>query len=122
MKVCVTALGAGLDAQVDSRFGRCACFVCVDTETMDCEAIPNDSANASGGAGISAAKVVIDTGAQAVLTGNCGPNAFRTLAAGGVAVYTGMSGTVQAAVEQFKSGKLTPDQDASVDSHSGTGA
>jgi predicted Fe-Mo cluster-binding NifX family protein len=96
--------------------------VCVDIETMACQAITNDSANASGGAGINAAKTVIDAGAQAVLTGNCGPNAFRTLTAGGIAVYTGLGGTVQEAVEQFKSGKLTPDQDASVDSHSGTGA
>ena len=107
MKIAVTSSGKTLDSQVDPRFGRAACFIIVDTETMDFNAIENENVAAAGGAGISSAKTVIDAGAEAVLTGNCGPNAERTLTAAGVKLYTGATGTVAEAVELFKTGKLT---------------
>jgi predicted Fe-Mo cluster-binding NifX family protein len=107
MKIAVTSIKETLDSQVDARFGRAACFIVVDTETMNFSAIENESVAAAGGAGISSAKVVIDAGAEAVLTGNCGPNAERTLNAAGVKLYTGVTGTVAEAVELFKDGKLT---------------
>jgi len=107
MKIAITSTGKTLDSEVDPRFGRAAHFVVVDTETMDFSTIENESVAAAGGAGISSAKVVIDTGAEAVLTGNCGPNAERTLTAASVKLYTGVAGTVAEAVELFKSGKLT---------------
>lgn len=119
MKICVTSQGDTLDAGVDPRFGRAACFLLVDTESMAFEVFANTALEAGGGVGIMAAKLVIDAGARAVLTGNCGPNAFRTLQAGGVQVCTGITGTVKQAVEAFISGSLTPDTQASVQSHSG---
>jgi predicted Fe-Mo cluster-binding NifX family protein len=91
-----------------------------DTETMEFGPIENDNVTAAGGAGISAAKLVIDAGAEAVLTGNCGPNAERTLSAGGVKLYTGVSGTVTEAIEAFKAGKLTEASGPNVGSHFGT--
>ena len=121
MKIAVTAVGEGMDAQVDPRFGRAAYFALVETETMAYEAVENGNLAAGGGAGINAAKVVIDAGAEAVLTGNCGPNAERTLRAGKVKLYTGVEGTVAAAVEQFKAGALTEATGPSVDSHAGMG-
>lgn len=122
MKVAVTAEGTGLDSAVDARFGRAAYFIVVDTETMEFECIGNDAVSAAGGAGISAAKTVADSGAKAVLTGNCGPNAARTLAAAGVKLYAGASGTVEDAIEAFKSGKLAESAGPTVDSHFGTGS
>ncbi len=119
MKIAVTSVGRTMDAQVDPRFGRAACFVVVDTQSMEFQAIENNNVDAGGGAGISAAKVVIDAGAKAVLTGNCGPNAERTLRAGNVKLYTGVSGTVADAVEQFKAGKLAEATGPNVQSHSG---
>jgi len=121
MKIAVTSVGKEMNSQVDPRFGRAACFVIVETETMAFEAIENANVAAAGGAGINAAKAVIDTGAQAVLTGNCGPNAERTLKAAKIALYTGVQGTVAEAVEQFKTGALTEATGPSVDSHSGMG-
>jgi len=107
VKIAITSTGKTLDSKVDPRFGRAAYFAIIDTETMDFSAIENESAAAAGGAGISSAKVVIDAGAEAVLTGNCGPNAERTLSAANVKLYIGATGTVAEAVELFKSGKLT---------------
>jgi len=106
MKIVITSTGKTLDSQVDQRFGRTAYFIAVDTETMDFSVIGNESAAAAGGAGISSGKGVIDAGAEAVLTGNCGPNAERTLTAAGIKLYTGVTGTVAEAVELFKSGEL----------------
>ena len=122
MKIAITSTGKTLDSQVDPRFGRAACFIIVDTETMDFSAIENENAAAAGGAGISSAKVVIDVGAEAVLTGNCGPNAERTLTAASVKLYIGATGTVAEAVELFKSGKLTEAAGPNVQSHFGTGS
>jgi predicted Fe-Mo cluster-binding NifX family protein len=119
MKIAVTSTGKTLDSQVDPRFGRAACFIIVDTETMDFNVIKNESVAAAGGAGISSAKVVIDAGAEAVLTGNCGPNAERTLTAAGVKLYTGATGTVAEAAELFKSGKLTEAAGPNVQPHFG---
>jgi predicted Fe-Mo cluster-binding NifX family protein len=119
MKIAITSTGKTLDSQVDPRFGRAACFVIVGTEMMEFSAIENENVAAAGGAGISSAKIVIDAGAQAVLTGNCGPNAQRTLSAGGVKLYTGVTGTVAEAIELLKTGKLTEAAGPNVQSHFG---
>jgi len=121
MKIAVTSTAKTLDSQVDQRFGRAAYFVIIETETMDFRVIENESVTAAGGAGISSAKVVIDSGAEAVLTGNCGPNAERTLSAAGIKLYTGVTGTVGEAVELFKGGKLAAAAGPNVRPHFGTG-
>ncbi|MDH4239784.1 MAG: NifB/NifX family molybdenum-iron cluster-binding protein [Phycisphaerae bacterium] len=121
MKIAVTSVGKTLDSEVDQRFGRAAYFIIIDTEVMDFNVIENESVTAGGGAGISSAKAVIDAGAEAVLTGNCGPNAQRTLSAAGVRLYTGVTGKVAEAVELFKDGKLTEAEGPNVQSHFGTG-
>ena len=99
MKVCVSSTGPDLESQVDPRFGRCSVFVIADAETMDFESLANDAAGATGGAGISAAQSVAAKGVEAVITGNVGPNAFTTLSASGIRVFTGASGTVKEAIE-----------------------
>ena len=121
MKIAITSTGKMLDSEVDQRFGRAAYFIIVETETMDFKVIDNESVTAAGGAGINSAKAVIDAGAQAVLTGNCGPNATRTLSASGVKLYTAVTGTVAEAIDLFKSGKLTESVGANVKPHFGMG-
>jgi len=74
---------------------------------------------AGGGAGIQSAQLVADKDAETVLTGNCGPNAFRTLAAAGIGVVIGATGTVREAVEAYKSGRLKATGGPNVESHAG---
>jgi len=119
MKIAITSTGRTLNSQVDPRFGRAACFIIIDTETMDFNVIENENTAAAGGAGISSAKVVTDAGAEAVLTGNCGPNAQRTLSAAGIKLHTGVAGTVTEAAELFKSGKLAEASGPNVEPHFG---
>jgi predicted Fe-Mo cluster-binding NifX family protein len=121
VRIAITSTGKTLDSQVDPRFGRAAFFLIVDAETGKFDSLENDAANAGGGAGISAAKTVADAGAKAVLTGNCGPNAERTLSAAGIQLYTSVGGTASQALELFRSGKLSQASGPNVSSHFGTG-
>ncbi|MEA1907370.1 MAG: NifB/NifX family molybdenum-iron cluster-binding protein [Euryarchaeota archaeon] len=106
MKICVTSTGPGLDSPVDPRFGRCPYFIIVDPETMEYEAVANQSADASGGAGVQAAQTVAEKGVSVVVTGHVGPNAVPVLDAAGIRSLTDASGTVRDAVVQYRDGKL----------------
>jgi len=119
MKVAITSRGTTLDDQVDPRFGRCANFVIVETDDMSCVTIANSNASAGGGAGIQSAQLVADKDVKVVLTGNCGPNAFRTLGAAGIEVVIGAGGTVRETVDAYKTGKLKSTGGPNVESHAG---
>ncbi len=119
MKVVVSANGAGLDASASPVFGRCPTYVFVDTETMAAESVENSAANAGGGAGIQAAQFVVEQGAQAVISGNLGPNAYNVFQAAGVSCYLFPGGTVRDAVEALKAGELSVLGGANVAAHAG---
>ena len=118
MKIAISSQGQDMNSEVDPRFGRASFFLVVDTDTGDFEAVANEQIlNAPQGAGIQAASTVSRTGASAVLTGHCGPNAFRTLSAGKIEIYTGVSGTVAEAVAAFKKGALKKVEGPDVEGH-----
>lgn len=122
MKIAVTSTGPTLDSQVDPRFGRAAYILIVDSETMEFEAVQNPMIAAAGGAGIATAQLVADRGAQVVLTGNVGPNAFQALSAAGIQVVTGVIGmTARQAVQAYLQGQLQPTPGPTVPSHFGMG-
>ena len=122
MKVAISSAGPTLDAEVDPRFGRCQYFIIADPETMTFEAIDNASAASSGGAGISAAQMIAGKGIEAVLTGNCGPNAYQVLSPAGIKVITGVSGKVKDVIAEYKLGTYSSAQQANVPGHFGMGA
>ena len=121
MKIGISATGKTLDAEVDPRFGRCQYFIIADIDTDDFEAVDNSSATAAGGAGISAAQMVVQKGVEAVLTGNCGPNAHQVFSSAGVKVITGVSGKVKDAIAEYKLGTYSVAQQANVPDHYGMG-
>ena len=106
MKIAITSTAPDLDAEMDPRFGRAQYLLIVETETLEFEAIENPNIAAGGGAGIQTSQMIAGKSAEAVLTGNCGPNAYQTLSAAGVQVYVGLSGPVRRVVEAFKRGEL----------------
>jgi predicted Fe-Mo cluster-binding NifX family protein len=121
MKIAVTANGQDLDAPTSPVFGRCPTYILVDTETMQFEAVPNPALSASGGAGIQAAQFIVGRGAEAIVTGNVGPNAYGVFGAAGVPVYVYDAGTVRQAVEAYKAGELQAAGGPSGPAHAGMG-
>lgn len=109
MKIAVTARGSTPDSQIDPRFGRATMFVLVDTETHEVNAVDNSQGtDSSQGAGVQAANTVARLGADLVITGHCGPKAFRALEAVDIQVIVGADGTVGKAIDRFRAGELTP--------------
>ncbi len=107
MKVAITSKGTDLNSEVDPRFGRAAYFVIVDSENLEFTAVDNqENANSLQGAGIHAATTLSQNGAEILLTGYCGPNAFKTLQAAKIKVANDAGGTVLQALDAFKDGKL----------------
>jgi len=123
MKIAVSSTGKDLNSPVDPRFGRAQYFVIVDSDTMQVvDVIDNTSAQAAAhGAGINAATMVAQSGAEVVLTGRIGPKAFVVLSSAGIGVVSDMSGTVKDAVELFLSGKVQADGGPSGTPHQGQG-
>jgi predicted Fe-Mo cluster-binding NifX family protein len=119
MKIALSAQGNDLHAAVDPRFGRCAHFILVDPETMQFEVLDNPNLAAAGGVGIQSAQFLANKDVHVVLTGNCGPNAFATLQAAGIDVVIGVSGTIQTAIDQYKSGQLQATSQPNVGGHFG---
>jgi predicted Fe-Mo cluster-binding NifX family protein len=118
MKIAVTSTGKTLESPVDPRFGRAAYFVLVDTDTGAFEAHDNaQNLNAAQGAGIQSAETVSRLGAEVVVTGHCGPKAFRTLQAAGIKVVVGAEGTIDRAVKDVVSGHLKPTESPDVEGH-----
>ncbi|MDY6790308.1 MAG: NifB/NifX family molybdenum-iron cluster-binding protein [Thermodesulfobacteriota bacterium] len=118
MRIAVTSTGKDLDANMDPRFGRAAYFIIVNSETMKYETVENSqNLNLPQGAGIQAGKTIIDNKADVLVTGNCGPKAFKVLQSAGVKIFTGAQGSVSDAVLQYKNGELEATGEANVEGH-----
>jgi len=108
MKIAISSTGKDIKSDVDSVFGRCPFFIIAEVEDKKItrvETIKNTSAEKMGGAGISAAQIVVEKGAKAIITGNVGPRALDVLRQFKVEVYNG-SGSVKEALQNFINGKL----------------
>jgi len=77
---------------------------------------------ASGGAGIASAQTVANKEVKAVLTGNCGPNAYQTLEAAGVQVITGITGKIREVIEGYQTGRFQATPQPTVSAHFGMGS
>lgn len=118
MKIAVTAMGPTMDSPLDPRFGRARYILIVDDASGRIEVMDNEKNMQSfKGAGIQAATGIIDRGAQVLLTGYCGPNAFRTLTAGEVRVVQDVTGTVREAVTRFGEGSLVYSEEPNAEAH-----
>jgi predicted Fe-Mo cluster-binding NifX family protein len=107
MKIAIASSGKTLESQVDPRFGRCPYFLIIDSETEDFEVFENTAGQVPRGAGISAAQIIVDKGAGAVIAGNFGPNAINVLGASEVKIFGGVFGVIaKEAIKQYRSGEL----------------
>lgn len=118
MKIIITVSGTELDSEVDPRFGRTPYFLLYDTDSGEATHINNEqSLNLSGGAGIQSAEIVARQGAEVLLTGHCGPKAFRTLKSAGIKIVVGVEGTAREAIEKYQKGEYEIADSPDVESH-----
>lgn len=118
MKIAFTTSGNDLSAPLDSRFGRAPKFLIYDLETGTFTVTDNQqNLNAAQGAGIQSAESVARSGAKALVTGHCGPKAFRVLHAAGISVFNSDAATISDALNQYREGKLTESGSADVEGH-----
>lgn len=118
MKVAFTTSGNTLDALMDPRFGRAEGYIIYDTDTDTFVAVDNRQVlDTAHGAGIQATEAIVRQGANCVVTGHCGPNAFRALSAAGIRIYKAQAQTVAEALEEYRAGALPTMESADVEGH-----
>ncbi len=118
MKIAVTTERPELDSPVDPRFGRAKHFAIVDAATKQVTFLDNiQNLNATQGAGIQAARTIIDAGCRVLITGHVGPKAYTTLQAGGIQTCTGATGTLLEAVDKWEAGGLETADKPNVEGH-----
>lgn len=106
MKIAITASGNSIEHPFNPRFGRADHFILVDSETREWQALPNPAADARGGAGPQAVQFITRQGAQAIISGRYGPNAFSALEAANIRAYIASEGSVNEVLQQFLDGQL----------------
>lgn len=118
MKIAFTTSGTDLDAPLDPRFGRAPRFLIYDLDANVFELIENaQNLGAAQGAGIQSAETILRAGVDALVTGHCGPKAFRVLSAAGIAIYNCGLETVSAALTAYMAGELQAAESADVEGH-----
>ena len=108
MKVAITAGVPNFETKLEPRFGRCAYFLIVDTETQERMTMQNPAADAMGGAGPQAAQFLADQDVQAVISGEFGPNAYTALEAAGILMYRSHVDQINLLFQKFLSDQLEP--------------
>ena len=108
MKIAISSDGNTIESKVDQRFGRCEYFLVVEIENKaikETKAFENKGAIQGHGAGIKAAQQIGELGAEAVITGNLGPNAAGVLDKLNIKAYHA-SGVIKEAIDAFIGNKL----------------
>ena len=118
MKLAFTTVGENLDSPLDPSFGRARNFLVYNLQTQAIEIISNkQNLDAAQGAGIQSAQTIVMAGAKALITGHCGPKAFRVLDAAGVKVFNTDALTVSDALARYRAGQLSEAAAANVEGH-----
>jgi predicted Fe-Mo cluster-binding NifX family protein len=106
--VAISASGKYLDSCVEPRFGRTRFFILVDPVTEDWESLDN-LANLSSlmNVGILTAKSLTKNRVvETVVTGHCGPKAFKELKEAGVKVFLNARGSLRHVLNKLRLGEL----------------
>ncbi|SFG81984.1 Predicted Fe-Mo cluster-binding protein, NifX family [Desulfotomaculum arcticum] len=123
MRIAVSSTGYEAAEPAEERLGRCNYFLVFDEAENLLEVLKNDAAlSAAEGAGIKSVQTLINHKVDVVLTGRVGPKAMSAIQAGGLAVYTGVFGTVAQSLKSYLKGEMQPLASPNSASHSGMGS
>ena len=102
MKIAVPSLGDSAKSVISDKLGRCNYIITYDTESKKYFAISNPGALMRDGSGLKAAEVVINTGANVLLSLEVGVKSYSALVKAHVDVHLLKSkSTVKVAVVKF---------------------
>ena len=111
MKIAISAQQNSLTSPIDPRFGRAQGFIIYDTDANTHQWLDNQNMDLAQSAGIQTAQMVVQAGAQAVITGQVGPKAQAALEQGNIRIISTGAANVQQAIDEFAGGTApTPPQ------------
>jgi predicted Fe-Mo cluster-binding NifX family protein len=108
MTITIPMNEQNMDTGVCPSFGRAPYFLFYNTDTNESKWLKNSAAESSGGAGIQAAQILADNGANALITPRCGENAEKVLRGAKITVYRSADGTAKQNIDALTAGKLQP--------------
>jgi len=114
MKIAISSTGKNINDKMSDTFGRCPYFIIAeisskggsasggkDGKIIKFEAIENTNANQAGGAGISAAKLIVEKDVEALITKEIGPRALDVLKQFNIKIYY-KEGIIEEVLQNFK--------------------
>ncbi|MEM2990581.1 MAG: NifB/NifX family molybdenum-iron cluster-binding protein, partial [Halobacteria archaeon] len=107
-KIIAATTKGGLEDAISPVFGRCQTFTVMEVsggEIKNVKIISNPYIAAMGGAGIQAAQLAINEGANVAIAGSFGPNAYGLLAQAGVETVQAQ-GIVRDVIKKYLSGEI----------------
>ncbi len=118
MKIIIPIDGDNLNSNINRTFGRTKQFIMIDSNNNSFKLIDNiQNLQATQGAGIQSAQLVVKAGADAVITMHLGPKAHSVLSNAGVKVMMGQLDTIENNINAYKKDALKEMTDANVESH-----
>ncbi len=107
MKIIFSSTGKNWEDNIDDKFGRAKGFVLYDEDNNKLSWLSNDeNMDAEHGAGIQAAQLVLNTGAEILITGRIGPKAREVLEKTNIKIYETVNVSIKQAYKNFKEGLL----------------
>ena len=106
MKIAVSVVAPEANAAFESRFGRAAAFLIIDTHSGERQAIANPAAQSGSGAGIRTAELLIRQGVEVIISSAFGPKASEVLRASRVRLYQTDSSAVDDLVAKLLEGGM----------------
>jgi len=107
MKIAIPVDDKNLESNVCVSFGRAPYFLVYNTETRENDFIKNSATASTGGAGIKAAQIIVDSNVNALLTPRCGENAANVLKAADIKIYKTAGISAKKNIDDFMSDKLS---------------
>lgn len=107
MKIAIPVEDKAMESRVCISFGRTPFFLIYDTETNSSVFLENSAAGSQGGAGIKAAQIIVDSGANAIITPRCGENAAAVLKAANIKLYKTVNDIIADNIKAFNEGTLS---------------
>ena len=111
MKIAVPAGGPTLDARVEQRLSTAPYLLVIETGDLSFDVLEGVPPSHGPGAGIQAVSLVLGMGAKALLTGYISPDIAAVLRQNGIEVINPVRGSVWDAVEKYKRGAFSRDED-----------